>query len=471
MRLKHSDPSVESGLPYKYSQTGRDKVGDALTQIVSNTNLGGTIALTGQWGSGKTTFLRMWNQDLNNQGFPTVTLNAWQTEWAEDPLIAVIARIQQACERSESQETLDTVKEIAKQFRKRPFPLIWAVAKTVLASQTGVDASSILQQIDSLSDCAFDEAVSEFDAKHRSIEKLKNALEKLAWKTNPGGEGGRPLVFIIDELDRCKPDYAVRLLEVLKHLFEVRNIVFVCAIDKKHLEDSVRGFYGSDRINAQEYLRRFFDLEVELPAPDYEKFCKHLYEYYDLGAFFDSDERNRILPRDEGEEFQRFLSSLAVKSNMSLRQVDRICAFTKVSLQGSKLNTIYFPSLSLFITYLRFFNYPFYQSLQNHEMTAQELLDRIVSDYGELIDKKPEFGKENNHRIMLEMIGRLIVSYNNDRGREKETVFDSSEKKTSLNSSFFTQEELNDTINWISTIRPAYQLSYLFRMLDVLQMD
>lgn len=127
--------------------------------------------------------------------------------------------------------------------------------------------------------------MTSFDGKEKSMVSLKENLEKLAWNVNQESGDEKPLVFIIDELDRCRPDYAVRMLEVLKHFFVVKNIVFVCAVDKKHLEDSICGFYGSEKINASEYLRRFFDLEIGLPLPDYTKFCEHLYDYYQLDDF------------------------------------------------------------------------------------------------------------------------------------------------------------------------------------------
>ena len=97
MRLKHIEPSVESGNPFKNCSTGREGIGETLTSIVHSIDLGGTIALTGEWGSGKTTFLRMWKQSLEDKHYPVVLLNAWETEWAEDPLIAVIACIRRAC--------------------------------------------------------------------------------------------------------------------------------------------------------------------------------------------------------------------------------------------------------------------------------------------------------------------------------------------------------------------------------------
>ena len=70
------------------------------------------------------------------------------------------------------------------------------------------------------------------------------------------------MVFIIDELDRCRPTFAIELLERVKHIFDVPNIVFVFGINREELTKSLRSVYGE--IEAEEYLRRFFDMELRL---------------------------------------------------------------------------------------------------------------------------------------------------------------------------------------------------------------
>lgn len=340
MRLKHIEPSVESGNPFKNCSTGREGIGETLTSIVHSIDLGGTIALTGEWGSGKTTFLRMWKQSLEDKHYPVVLLNAWETEWAEDPLIAVIACIRRSCGQKEA---LDDLLCIAKEFVQQPRQMIRSIVKASIDNHIG----DVSQSIEELTGQAFEKAVNSFDGKEKSMVSLKENLEKLAWNVNQESSDEKPLVFIIDELDRCRPDYAVRMLEVLKHFFVVKNIVFVCAVDKKHLEDSICGFYGSEKINASEYLRRFFDLEIGLPLPDYTKFCEHLYDYYQLDDFFESEERLKYpIFKNNAEDFKWFLSSLGIKNGLSLRQLERITAFTKLSLRNMPVGTYYYPILS-----------------------------------------------------------------------------------------------------------------------------
>lgn len=317
--------------------------------------------------------------------------------------------------------------------------------------------------------------MTSFDGKEKSMVSLKENLEKLAWNVNQESGDEKPLVFIIDELDRCRPDYAVRMLEVLKHFFVVKNIVFVCAVDKKHLEDSICGFYGSEKINASEYLRRFFDLEIGLPLPDYTKFCEHLYDYYQLDDFFESEERLKYpIFKNNAEDFKWFLSSLGIKNGLSLRQLERITAFTKLSLRNMPVGTYYYPTLSLFVTYLRFFDYQFYTALRDHKWTCQKILDEFQTRYMKLLDTKPNpYDLRSDHQAMIFLIGKLIVSYNNDNRAKTENIYDFQMEKTNLtpNESFIAKEDLDMALKYANQGSDNYELSWLFRYLEVLKID
>jgi len=93
------------------------------------------------------------------------------------------------------------------------------------------------------------ERITEYTQKKESIASFRKELENFIKKS----KGDKPLVFVIDELDRCRPDYAVELLEQMKHFFSVPRIVFVLSIDKNHLSASVKGYYGSENIDTDEY--------------------------------------------------------------------------------------------------------------------------------------------------------------------------------------------------------------------------
>ena len=96
-------------------------------------------------------------------------------------------------------------------------------------------------------------------------------------------ETGHPMVFIIDELDRCRPTFAIELLERVKHIFDVPNLVFVFGINRDELCTSLQSIYGE--IDASVYLRRFFDMEFTLQEVDSAKFSRHLMQKFGVDTF------------------------------------------------------------------------------------------------------------------------------------------------------------------------------------------
>ena len=100
----------------------------------------------------------------------------------------------------------------------------------------------------------------------------------------------RPLVIGIDELDRCRPSYAIEMLELAKHLFAVDHVVFALAVNRSELAHSVKVLYGQD-FDAARYLRRFFDLDFRLPQPDRTAFIKQLMEATELNDHLERQDR------------------------------------------------------------------------------------------------------------------------------------------------------------------------------------
>ena len=182
------------------------------------------------------------------------------------------------------------------------------------------------------------------------------------------------MIFIIDELDRCNPHYAVKVLERIKHLFNIPNIIFVLSIDKEQLSNSIRGYYGSDLINANEYLKRFIDIEYALPDPDVEKFCSYLYDYYGFEAY----EKARGTKEME-ESILTIANTLFMHKNLSLRQIEKIFAHIRLSLNMYKHNQVIYAELICLLTYLRICESDCYVKITHESYTIQELTDQLES--------------------------------------------------------------------------------------------
>ena len=86
----------------------------------------------------------------------------------------------------------------------------------------------------------------------------------------------RVVYIIVDELDRCRPSYAIKFLEEIKHLFGVPGVVFILGLNSEQLGNAVSGIYG-DRFNGEAYLKRFIDRKILLPFPPLKALVSKLY--------------------------------------------------------------------------------------------------------------------------------------------------------------------------------------------------
>jgi hypothetical protein len=138
------------------------------------------------------------------------------------------------------------------------------------------------------------DAFSSYQARKNAMAQLKAALEKFVT------ESESRILFLVDELDRCRPDYAISYLETIKHIFDLPRATFILAADRHHLRNSARTAFGTD-LDFDEYYRKFVHREVTLPPltdEGYQRFAslyaKHFLEREDIRQCFMSLESHRI---------------------------------------------------------------------------------------------------------------------------------------------------------------------------------
>ena len=213
-------------------------------------------------GNGKTTFLGMWAQHLRNQKFPVVEFNAWETDYAGDPFVALSSELTKGLREYEG-----TDKGLTEKITNAATEVLQSVNPGLVQSAiASIPLPMVAQTLASLAK----ERLSGYQAAQKSVKAFRGVLQNMA-KTLSESHQDRPLVVMIDELDRCRPSYAVELLEVAKHLFAVDHIVFVLAVNRSELAHAIRALYGSG-FDAEGYLGRFFDVDFVLPAPERNAF-------------------------------------------------------------------------------------------------------------------------------------------------------------------------------------------------------
>lgn len=282
----------------KSDEFGRSKYASYLTGLLMKKSLKGNyvLNLNSEWGSGKTYFIKRWAKELKST-HPVVYIDAWQQDYSDDPLLTVISSI---VGQLKEQAGPDFDKMTQKVFGKIVGLLkatAPAITGAIVKKSIGVDIdelSKILKGEDSsvtvvdsqgktvdLSNAAsamVSYIIKEHEAKGASIKALKAAINE--WIVAIIGKGNgkvRPPAFIfIDELDRCRPSYAVEMLETIKHLFSIPQAVFVIATDTEQLQHAIKVIYG-DEFEAGTYLGRFFNARYALARPEFKSYFNSVY--------------------------------------------------------------------------------------------------------------------------------------------------------------------------------------------------
>jgi len=226
------------------------------------------ISLSAPFGAGKTTFIEMWKRELaNRQADPgavsssrpplVVGINAWESDYHADPLAVITLSVIESLRGRDD----DAANRIANSFEKAARFLsggFRSVVNQYVAGVTGgLDTSAAVG--------AASEEASSMPVVLELIERKKCMAEvKDVLRAACGGEGIRTYIFV-DELDRCRPDFAIAYLEVIKHLFDIKGVVFVLAVDVGQLESAAKSVFGAE-LNFQEYFRKFVHRSISLPS-------------------------------------------------------------------------------------------------------------------------------------------------------------------------------------------------------------
>ena len=361
---------IEEGKPFMNCQLGREEYANILTQIVSRLYEGGVVAINGKWGTGKTTFVRMWKQSLENDGFKTLYFNVWQDDYISDPLIGLIAQMRNMCKTEDDNDRFSKLVDTASEILASAVPAIFKGLTSKCLGDTCAEA--VYDSINNVVD-GFKKEIENYQEQRNSVEGFCQLITKFV--ASFGSD--KPVIFMVDELDRCNPSYAVKVLERIKHLFDIPNVVFVLSIDKVQLCNSIRGYYGTDAINAEEYLQRFINLEYQLPEPNPETFCKYLYRHYQYDTFFTNCNYPLL---EEGRLFESLSSRLFKKMNLTLREMDRIYAHMRLVLLSYDKRQMFQPAVLLLLIYIKEIDLYFYNQIKKRKLSLQEFIDYFESN-------------------------------------------------------------------------------------------
>jgi hypothetical protein len=248
-----------------------------MASLLQNVDGGVSIALDAKWGAGKTFFVKQLKMVLDAyNGFTTVLsdsvkqdvkdicskykifddlepmvtvyYDAWANDNDIDPMLSIVySIINEASDDYQIEKDTDYIK----------------IGGSIFELVTGRDVNSLIESLRGEEPLVKIKETK--DIQDKIIEFLSSMLP----------ERGNKLVVIIDELDRCRPSYAVQLLERIKHYFDCGNICFVFSVNLYELQHTIRQYYGSG-FDASKYLDRFFDMTISLPPADMKAYYQKI---------------------------------------------------------------------------------------------------------------------------------------------------------------------------------------------------
>ncbi|TBL88912.1 P-loop NTPase fold protein [Hafnia alvei] len=224
------------------------------------------LNINAQWGAGKTHFVKRLASTIKD-AHPTVYIDAWKQDYSDDPLLAIFSCIiEQLGQQSDKFITISkkVEKKLIFLFKDLAPLLIKEAINGATGTKLGDAAKGITEGLIKL-----------HNNKNNAIIDIKKDISEWVQliKNQDAMEKNLPIYIFIDELDRCRPSYAIKLLEIVKHIFDVSGVVFIISTDTNQLQHSIKVIYGNE-FDASHYLSRFFDRRFILPSPSIEQLLK-----------------------------------------------------------------------------------------------------------------------------------------------------------------------------------------------------
>lgn len=306
---------------------------EIIKELENNSEYIQRIFINAPWGMGKTYFAKAFAEKIENENnsgkekIDLITINAWETDYFSDPMKSIIGEIN-----SFSRLNSETATKAEELLKNGGMLFVKFVFNKVL-KYIGVDEEkrkNIETLIGNLTEFNFSE-LEEYKKYKELVDSFKETLitEEKTLK-----------VIIIDELDRCRPNYAIELLETVKHFFGVKNIIFIFLINKEQLKSIVSTLYLTED-KCTEYFEKFFDIQFSLPELDYEDFLEKEYNKYNKLETYKVEEVHGKYVSSDTDKIYEAVFLEAFKSNCDESNVSPrkfIKSFKKFNLLLSSLS-------------------------------------------------------------------------------------------------------------------------------------
>ena len=345
---------------------------------------GTVINLDSSWGTGKSFFLERFKKTIEKV-HPCLYFNAWEADFSEDAFGSFFAELDQKLSEIESEKGV--IKKTWNNIRRKSGAKLLVLTKIaglaglkMAVGERGIEElnnliskeaeDSILGEIDKVSNRLIDNYLN---AK-KSIAAFRARFNEFVSSIPDSSTYELPVFVLIDELDRCRPSFAIELLEKIKHIFSVKNVVFIVATATDQLNESIKGYYGSG-FQSAEYLRRFFDQSLSLPTPDARKFVE-----VEISKFTFAKRSGRSFLDINHRLILETIQLFQLKINCSFRDIQRITSRVPVlygQYQSPQFNVYY-----LFKLFLEYGLPEEFDALEKLQISRIEAWEKMSKTFG-----------------------------------------------------------------------------------------
>ena len=426
--------------PFEGDRLGRDTLikhqTRRITKVISSPAV---VALDAQWGAGKTAFAKMWAAHLNNEGVPALYFDAWRADFAKDPLVSFKEQMDRQLSQATGEKTRKILTAIKKEAPKIIKPLIGVSMDAANVYAPG--ASAFKKPVFAVAGNMW----NRFFKQPSTEESLKKFINL---------SSAQRVVVFVDELDRCRPDFAVRILERIEHLFAIPGLIFVLGMNREQLCASIKGLYGSE-FDAKEYLKRFINTDCVLEKPAGTAYWKVLMEEAEIIA--DSHARGR----DNIYSSMLFTFQLMQQIyDISLRDAEHIMLRINLAMSSISKDSGVFPEFLAFLVATREKN----RSKFLRYIAPSTGMAEVVADWEKQLERTSVYGNSAEMMAASGVTACLVVAkHNNDgtikkmhdhyKARQEQTHVSDGEKEyagfVADSIRFFARSENTDLLNYI----------------------
>ncbi|AWR58131.1 NTPase [Proteus mirabilis] len=441
-------PSLSFSLRDEFS---RKPIADKLIHLLTSDIELSPIIINGDWGTGKTEFCHkvIYEIKRNHDNLRCVYVDAFNADSSDEPILTLIAAI----------ISLFPKQQDKKSIIKKAIPVLKYASKVLLNAGTtiilkeNVDnlseelSEALKEQTTTAIDASIDNLLNIHEKSNENILALRGILESLS--------NEHPIIIFIDELDRCRPNYALKMIESIKHIFNMNNVKFVMISNLKQLESSINKVYGNS-IDARKYLDKFISFKIDLPHFHIPNSHTDKLELNSMTYFHNLIQGDQNLNFLSQPGYIQIISFFIKKYRLSLRDIERLVKYLQITqIIGQNLNKSSAFCINVYKiigTFIYLLNIDLKNKLITEDCSCEDILDLFDIDMANYLDN---FRNKTGYSVIDTILITLLAPTKNYLDFEKKYTKEITilKDKWKLAEDGYTQNYSGDDINSFNHIK------------------